>query len=213
MDSRWFNDSQWDVSLIVEKIYGPNAVGLLHFPGFLKDEKRMELLDEIDQHTDLFVGEPHQVGQVYEDMETIYFGDKEKHAWPPENGFAVLREFKSAYDGLFRELSNHGNFFPGELNSVGIHRYDKEAVGITPHLDPTRYVNIVSIFTLKGAAPFGVCQNRAGNEKTEIQTHPGDLALLRAPRNKDEISRRPFHYVGKVDEERITVLFRQVGKL
>lgn len=208
----WFTDPESLFPAWKSELYDPSKPGMVHIQHFLNPSKRDELMQEALHHQERLAQEPGQVGKVYMEMDTLYFGAGEKYAWPDEREFPVLLSLKREYDEVFRRFSQFAHFQPGELGSMGIHHYAQGGTGITPHMDPPRYVNLVSIFVLKGSAPFGICKDREYTDKIEVMTRAGDLLLMRAPRSKEELTWRPFHYVGKVNEERWAVLFRQVKK-
>lgn len=93
------------------------------------------------------------------------------------------------------------------LNDLIVQRYRHGSFGITPHRDHLRYRGLVAIVTLRGAAPLFVCADRQGKGAREVPAEPGRLVLMRAPgyRAPDP---RPFHYLGKVTEERLSLGLR-----
>ena len=102
------------------------------------------------------------------------------------------------------------------LNSICVHRYPNSENGLTAHRDDSRFRNVVMILTLKGSAEFfvgksvediGEHERRIVNPEV-IRPVAGSLILQRAPRNNDEKGLRPFHAVGPITEERISLIFQ-----
>jgi hypothetical protein len=87
---------------------------------------------------------------------------------------------------------------------VAVQKYPQGSIGLTLHRDESRYVNLISIFVLKGEAPFLVSLDRDLSCPIATHTRAGDLVLLRAPRGMENVTEkrlRPFHAVGQVLEE------------
>jgi len=101
---------------------------------------------------------------------------------------------------------------PIEFNDYSLQLYPVSEPGeefaISPHLDHKNCINLIAVYVLKGKAPFYVCKDRTGADAIEIGSNPGDLILMRGTGflNSDF---RPFHFVGKVAEERMTFGMRQ----
>ena len=95
------------------------------------------------------------------------------------------------------------------INSVRINTYRPGSYGLDPHLDDHCYRNLVGIPVIAGDGDFGVCLNGNDQERRVYEAKPGSIILLRAPRNKQERSLRPMHYVGEVRERRVSVCIRE----
>jgi len=121
-----------------------------------------------------------------------------------ENVF-LLRD---SYELLVRE----SGFQDIKFNSVSFQKYKEGSIGITPHRDGLKYINLISVFVLGGEAPFYICKDREGTDKTYLGSSPGSLILLRAPRKPEEKDFRPLHSVGRVGKERYTIGLRQSGQ-
>lgn len=128
--------------------------------------------------------------------------------FPPNN---PIHAFTAALQALLAEalvlaplLEEVPDF---RLNDLIVQRYRSGSFGITPHRDHLRYRGLVAIVTLRGAAPFFVCADRLGKDAREVPAGAGRLVLMRAPgyRAPDP---RPFHYLGNVTEERLSLGLR-----
>ena len=128
----------------------------------------------------------------------------------PMDGYPAVAELR---DELAELIRYHGRGVPGlatwRPNEVGVARYRRGSLGITPHLDGRRYRRLVAVVTLFGNARFAVCRNRSGDILAEWQTGPGSLVLLRAPGLGGIRDGRPFHrVVGPPRGERCSLGFR-----
>ncbi len=85
---------------------------------------------------------------------------------------------------------------------------ERQTYAISPHRDHKNCVNLIAVYLLRGKAPFCICTDRAGAHAIEIGSKSGDLILMRGTGFLNS-STRPFHYVGKIVEERLTFGMRQ----
>lgn len=94
------------------------------------------------------------------------------------------------------------------FNDCLVQRYPPGPYALTPHLDGKRFVDLVVIVVLEGAAQFCVCADRAGNACVDIPAPPGHAIFMRAPGFDGAEDGRPFHCVLNVTAERYTVGLR-----
>ncbi len=97
---------------------------------------------------------------------------------------------------------------PFRLNSMILNRYEAGSLGITPHRDLARYINLIGIVVIGGSGRFQVCSDRSGEHASEILAPPGHAILMRAlgfPGAAD----RPCHCVSDIRESRYTLVLRQ----
>ncbi len=93
------------------------------------------------------------------------------------------------------------------LNDLILQRYPVGSAGITPHRDHIRYRGLVAIVTLAGRDPLFVCADRSGREAREVPMPAGSLLLMRAPPFAG-LTDRPFHFLKRVTEERLSLGIR-----
>jgi alkylated DNA repair dioxygenase AlkB len=131
--------------------------------------------------------------------------------------FIKLRDaFQNLLAQSLAHLDSSLFYFPIDLNSMVLQKYEPGSIGITPHRDGKRYKNLICIFVLEGQGKFYVCRDRAGNNPLEIDASPGNVLLMRAPgfrgidhslATTDEI--RPFHFITDIQTQRYTFALRQ----
>jgi hypothetical protein len=90
-----------------------------------------------------------------------------------------------------------------------LQRYEKGSIGITPHRDGLRFINLVCVFAVGGRGRFYVCSDRSGKDAREIDASEGNVILMRAPGLFGSQDNRPFHYVTDIRETRYTFGLRQ----
>jgi hypothetical protein len=130
-------------------------------------------------------------------------------SFPPGSGFRALREaFQALLENRLAPLPAHPFATPLCFNGSALHRYPPGRLGISPHRDSARSVNLIAIFVLEGRGRFFVCRDRDGRDVVDLPNAPGDLILLRAPGFMGA-DVRPFHGVADIAEQRTTFALRQ----
>ena len=92
---------------------------------------------------------------------------------------------------------------PFAFNDLVVQIYPPGALGITPHLDHVRYVGLVALVVVCGAARFFLCDDREGHGAREVAAPAGHLVLMVAPGFEGRRV-RPFHSVSDITERRIS---------
>ena len=191
---------------VISSLYDFSKPGGLSIPNFILPEFRQRLLNEVRTAVNLFREAPREYGKALQEMDILYIGEADEDKI--QGNFPEIQKLVREYSRIYKRIGNNAGF--NDLpNSVGIHRYKKDSLGLTPHLDHTWYINLISVFVLEGKAPFYVCSDREKTNSVELESSPGSLILLRAPRSKDEEKYRPMHYLDRVVEERYAVIIRQ----
>jgi hypothetical protein len=132
----------------------------------------------------------------------------------PDNSQFIL--LKNSFQALLDECVAHPGIRPFQtrlnFNSMVLQKYARGSLGITPHRDHLRYINLVSIFVIGGRGQFYLCADRSGKDAKEIDASPGKVILLRAPGFLGSRDRR-FHYITDIQETRYTFGLRQEHSL
>ncbi len=97
---------------------------------------------------------------------------------------------------------------PLRFTSLVLQKYETESLGITPHRDHLRYINLICIFVIGGRGRFYLCADRSRRDAREIDASPGNVILMRAPGFLGS-THRPFHYVSDIQETRYAFGLRQ----
>lgn len=100
---------------------------------------------------------------------------------------------------------------PIPFNEFNLQKYEKGSIGITPHMDNKSSRNLILVLTLKGKGDFFLCADREGTGRRKLPVAPGTLTILRAPGFMGS-SRRPFHCITNITEERIVFGVRNKEK-
>ncbi len=130
-------------------------------------------------------------------------------AFPADSSFLQLRAVLQ--DRLERELAACQPYpfdVPLQFNSLVLQKYDAGSLGITPHRDGKRYVNLICVVVLAGHGRFFVCEDRSGRGAHQVGAAPSMAIFMRGPGFRGSQD-RPFHYVSEIGETRYTFGLRQ----
>jgi hypothetical protein len=193
-----------DLKKELEIVYDPSHPGALSIPKFLTDDILNKLMNDMINHSSFFyhVHKKNRTG-VEEQYDVVHL--EELNAL---DAFPVTRQLITTYAKLHENTGINRNF-----NSISIQRYMPDYKGITPHMDFAKDRDIVSLFCIHGAADFGVCDDKHKANPRLLDSSPGSLILLRAPRNekdKRDKSWRPYHFVENIQSERYSIGIRHV---
>ena len=129
---------------------------------------------------------------------------------PKDSDYFLL---KNSFQDLLEERLARLGTYPFEtalgFNSMVLQRYEEGSIGITPHRDGLRFINLVCVFVIGGKGSFYVCSDRSGNDSIEIDASPGNVIFMRAPGFLGSEDERPFHYVAGIRETRYAFGLRQ----
>ena len=179
------------------------AAGAATVPGILGDEARRRLVEEARAFP--FIAAPAVVGP---------YGVRQRYAavtsFPPGSAFQTLQEaFQALLDERLARLPAYPFATPLRFDGSALHRYPPGRLGISPHRDSARSVNLIAVFVLEGQGRFFICRDRDGRDAVDLPNAPGDLILLRAPGLMMGADIRPFHGVADIAEQRTTFALRQ----
>ncbi|NIA70119.1 hypothetical protein HBA54_16050 [Pelagibius litoralis] len=120
---------------------------------------------------------------------------------------ACARRLQDAFHEAFALLSPTPLAERFDINDLIVQRYPKGSGGITPHRDHIAYRGLISVITLSGICRFAVCRDRSAAEARPVPAPVGWLVLMRGP-GLYGLEDRPFHFVDRFTEPRISVGFR-----
>ncbi len=201
----------FDCDYTAGELYNPDNIGAVSISGFLSESVREDLLREIKNCQNSFTVAPREYLNALQEFDHLYLGEADEKK--TEGDFPWIFCLRDFYAGFYRKLSRYAGFSAGSLNSIEIKRYPKDSLGLTPHMDQSAFVNLISVFVLEGEAPFYIYGQDRKTVLSELDSSPGSLILLRAPRNRQERDLRPMHGVGRVTQERYTITFREQSLL
>ena len=177
--------------------------GAVSFP-FLEELARAPLLAEA--RACRFEPEPEVVGRgervVRQQMESC-------NPVPADGELArTCRVLQELLARTFGQLQPYPFDEPLRLDRWSLQRYPHGSLGITPHRDGRRFINLVALIVLAGEGRFYVCADRAGSGRRDLESGPGRVLLMRAPGFLCS-RRRPLHGVSHLRGERCVLGVRQ----
>lgn len=171
----------------------------------LAKEYHLALLEEAQKLT--YQPEPEVVGSgervVRQQLATC-------ESFPPGSLYLRLSEALGQLLGeRLAEIEPYPFETPLRLNALSLQRYTAGSLGITPHRDGLKYVNLIVVVVIAGKGRFCTCANRSGREAQEIAAETGRAILMRAPGLYGS-RERPFHFVDQITADRWTFGLRQI---
>lgn len=173
-----------DYDSLAKELYDMSKLGAASLPSFLHESMRRLLLREI-KRSNSFARAPRKYKNALQEFDCFYLGEADKER--AKGDFPALFSFRDSHANFCRELSAAAKFSTrGYPNSMEIKRYEKGSLGLTPHMDESKCINLISIFTLEGDAPFCIYKDDRRTVLSELDFSPGSLILIRAPRTRAE---------------------------
>lgn len=193
----------FDLDKIINEIL---LLGGTSFP-ILSEERRLSLSKEAEKYA--YKKQPEIVGKkkVREQLSSFDQLPESSLFKKLQEDFVDLLNYKLSLSKLKPFGTNPISFNEGVLQ-----KYEKGSIGITPHLDGLSCVNLILIFMIKGKGDVFICDDRKGSNPRLLDTTLGNMTILRAP-GFFASSKRPFHYLTNITEERITFGLRLNTKL
>ena len=196
-----FKLADFDIAEILEDIRSIGAASAV----ILNEDFRRSLLKEAKSYDyrpeDEIVGSGDRV--VRQQVESF-------ENFRGESKYILLKRlFQRLMEGVLRELDEYPFDTPLNFNSMVLQKYRRGSLGITPHRDGLKFINLVCIFIIDGGGKFFVCADRSGRGTREIYTCPGRVVFLRAPGFMGS-GERPFHFVTEIRETRYAFGLRQM---
>lgn len=192
----FFNDCA-----LVDHLEEVRVHGIASIPEFLTKEVCMTLLSELGSCT-----------LTEAEAETGPFRIKQSYLYT--TSFTSTSHFIGLAKALEQQLnSTCATHFPTYLSTplhftdLVVQRYQPCPVGISPHRDGLKYLNLIALFVLEGKGKFCLCDDRDGSNPREVFNEPGTLLLMRAPGFLGE-KVQPFHFVGDIETQRTTFALR-----
>ncbi|GAB4376329.1 MAG: hypothetical protein Kow00121_23210 [Elainellaceae cyanobacterium] len=125
---------------------------------------------------------------------------------------SLFLEFQQAFQVLMDEACDRLEVYPFstrlQFNELVLQRYLPGQLGITPHRDSLRAINLIALVNLGGQAELYRCSDRQGANAVQLDTTPGNVIFLRAPGFLNATD-RPFHLLTNIRSPRYSLGLRQ----
>jgi FolB domain-containing protein len=188
----------FDMESVVQALLFEGAVSVPLIP----EAKRLMLQAEAEMYE--YEKQPEIVGpaNVREQLSSFYNFPKESLFVSLKDDFTELVNYKLS-QMIKNPFKDRINF-----NELSLQKYEKGSIGITPHKDNFSSVDFIAVFLIKGKGNFALCDDRAGTNPRFLDTTVGNVIFMRAP-NFFGSTKRPFHFVSDITEERISFGLRR----
>jgi hypothetical protein len=196
----FFTVTLLDVDVLISAL---TTIGAVSLP-LLQESARQALHQEAEQST--FRPEVKILGSGDRIVQTEYAACE---TFPQTSLYLDLTEsFQALLHESIAQAGLHLFDLPLQFNSKVLQRYEPGQLGITPHRDSLKAINLICLFNISGQARFCCCADRSGTGSIAIDTTPGHVIFLRAPGFLGS-SDRPFHYVSEIQSKRYSFGLRQ----
>ncbi len=194
----------------VMALYSPKTDGILHIKGavykILDNEK---LKDWYQKRWQDFEKKDEKYIENNQEVAVVYNG-------PYEQMGAAASPQEIAFHQLFRmirkELSLYSNvpLVEGDRLETKLIKYPVSKLGVGAHKDLSSNINAIVLFNLYGTTTFYTADDKNRSNEKAYLVEPGDIVIMRGPRNKKENDIRPIHYVLDIAEERLVFVCREI---
>ncbi|WAL58960.1 hypothetical protein [Thermocoleostomius sinensis] len=196
----FFTLHEFDLDEIVRSL---TTIGIISIP-LLQEQTRQQLQREAEQFN--YAPEIKTIGATDQIVKTEYdscdtFAENSLYT-------ELTQQFQTLLNDAIAQTGLSLFETPLQFNSMVLQRYRPEQLGITPHRDSLRAINLICVFNISGHASFYRCDDRSGAGAIAIDTTPGHVILMRAPGFLG-LSDRPFHYVTEIRSTRYSLGLRQ----
>lgn len=194
----------------VSALYDPHTDGILHIKGALYRILNTKKLQEwyqkkwhdFEKKDEKYIENNQEVAVVYNGP----FAHIEGHQSPQE--IALHQLFRS----IRKELARHSSvpLKTGDRLETKLIKYPVSTLGVGAHKDLSSNINAVVLFNLYGTTTFYTASDKNRSDEKAYHVEPGDIVIMRGPRNAEENNIRPIHYVLDIIEERLVFVCREI---
>ncbi|HIK14376.1 MAG TPA: hypothetical protein IGS53_03630 [Leptolyngbyaceae cyanobacterium M33_DOE_097] len=192
--------SSFDIYVLIDALATEGAISV----PLLAESARIELLREAKSFW--YEPEVKTLGKGDQIVRTEYTACNNV----PQTG--LYGDFKQAFQTLMDEACDRLKVYPFSVplnfNQLVIQQYQPGQLGITPHRDSLRAINLIALVNLCGEAEFYRCDDRQGTNSVRLDTTPGNIIFLRAPGFLNRRD-RPFHLLSNIRSTRYSLGLRQ----
>lgn len=194
-----FTLDKFDIYAVIDELAREGATSV----PILSEDFRLALHKEAESYPYTPEAEVVGTGNKIVRQQLAGFSD-----FPPDGQYSRLKDaFQTLLDNHLTALKSYPFATKLNLNAMAMNKYESGSIGITPHRDRLKYINLVCIFNIAGRGRFYLCDDRTGSNAREIDSSTGSVILMKAPGFMN--SQRPFHYVTDIQSTRYTFGLRQ----
>lgn len=141
---------------------------------------------------------------------SLVFNDVFEKIYVVEN--KVERLLHELYLQIRAELESRSSvpFVQGDRLETKLIKYPVSTLGVGAHKDLSSNINCIVLMDLYGTTDFYTADDKQRTNEKCYRVEPGDIVIMRGPRNKEENHLRPTHYVLDIEEERLVFVCREI---
>lgn len=195
---------------MVKEFYSPKTDGVHIFKGLLyKYLPKEKLLDwyqkckhTLEAKEEKYIANNQKVSLVFNGSPDEMTAADQKIGVPIHKLYAEIRE-------AVMQCSDTA-FTTGDRVETKLILYPPSTLGVGPHKDLSSNVNLIVLMNIYGTTKFYTAEDKEGKGEKVYMVEPGDVLIMRGPRNQSEKELRMTHYVKDVDEERLVFVCREI---
>ena len=193
----------------VGDFYSPTTDGMIQLKG--------TLFEHIDQQT--LISWYHHKKESFQKKEEKYIENNQQVSLVFNGSFSeseAVEESAKSLHKLFllirNELGKYSTipFKQGDRLETKLMLYPPSELGVGAHRDLSSNINAVILMNIYGTVNFYTSSDKNRSDEKKYTVEPGDIMIMRGPRNKSENDFRPLHYVLDVPEERLVFVCREI---
>ena len=192
----------------IKNFYSPDTDGILHLKGILykilDEEKLREWYQKkwksFEKKEEKYIQNNQEVSVVFNGP----FGDMHPFIDPQERALHQL-----CYK-IRNEIAKYSDIplVAGDRLETKLIKYPVSKLGVGAHKDLSSNKHCIILFNFYGTTTFYTAKDKERSGEKAYLVEPGDIVLMRGPRNESENDIRPTHYVLDIDEERLVFVCR-----
>ncbi len=194
----------------VDALYSPNTDGIMHLKGVIYKILDHEKLKEwYGKKWNNFQKKEEKYIQNNQEVALVFNG-------PFQNMQSSDSPQEIALHNLFFKIRNEIEkysdipFSKGDKLETKLIKYPISNLGVGAHKDLSSNINAIILFNLYGSTTFYTSTDKNRSNEKAYHVGPGDVVVMRGPRNHTEDNLRPTHYVLDIQEERLVFVCREI---
>jgi dihydroneopterin aldolase len=194
----------------VRQFYDAKTDGVLHLKGVLYDFLDKEKVrDWYNKKAETFEKKEEKYIQNNQEVSVVAnvpFGAMQSFSNPQE---AALHNL---YYKIRKEIAKHSAvpLKQGDRLETKLIKYPVSTLGVGAHKDLSSNINFITVMNLYGTTMFYTSSDKNRSDEIGYKVEPGDIVIMRGPRNASENDLRPIHYVLDIQEERLVFVCREI---
>jgi len=194
----------------IDAFYSAKSDGILHLKGVLYSVLNQEKLCQwYQKRWALFEKKEEKYIQNNQEVSVVYNGPFMQHR--PDSPAQEIA-LHNLYYKIRSEIAKYSSvpFQQGDRLETKLIKYPVSPLGVGAHKDLSSNINAIVLFNFYGTTNFYTASDKSRSGEKAYRVEPGDIVIMRGPREKQEADLRPIHYVLDIEEERLVFVCREI---